>query len=867
MRITVVAALCLCIVGISTGADAEAAIRKQTNIPAQGLGPALQVLAKDRNLQVIYRSEVIGKLQTSGAVGELTTGEAVTELLKGTGLAFRYLGDNAITIVPVGSTPDAVSPTSSAAYPSSAPSTGDQQPQEGKKSVLDNFRLAQANQGTNQRSSTVGSDAQSTSASSENSARLEEILVTAQKQGEQRLQDVPVPITVLNANQLADTGQVLLRDYYSSVPSLNLLPNEIGNTFVSIRGLTLGQDQNPTVGILIDDVPFGSSLSAGGGFEVPDIDPGDLARIEVLRGPQGTLYGADSLGGLIRYVMKDPSTDRFSGRIEAGTSDVYNGTEPGFNVRGSANIPVGDTLAVRVSAFRRQDPGYIDNPVLHKTGVNEVQADGGHLSVLWRPSGDFSVKLSALYQSVKAAGSSEVVPSLGGLQQNFVAGTGRADRTSQAYSATIDYKFGGVQLTSVTGYNTSKYDDSVDLTYDFGSLASSFRNFTGAGSPFYDHDRNYNFTQEIRLSGSFWKNVDWMIGGFYLHQHSPVDVIIGADNPATGGSLGDVANLNEPVSLQEYAGFGDLTYHVSDRFDIQVGGRESHYKNESDTNIDSGPLYGISPAISPAVQISGNAFTFMVTPQFRISRDLMVYARIASGYRPGGPNSEADILQGTPAKYAPDKTQNYELGIKGDVLERALSIDASIYHINWKDIQLLLSTPTNFSYASNGGAAKSEGVELSVTSRPLSGLTINAWATYDDAVLTQSLPSAAGVYGASGERLPMSSRFSGNISLEQTFPLWNGATGFAGGMWSYIGDRLGLLTGNPDQPAPRQEYPAYRKIDLRTGVTYQSWTVSVYVNNANDSRGLIGGGLGSLVPSGFFEIRPRTVGVNFVTTF
>ena len=167
MRITVVAAMCLCIVGISTGADAEAAIRKQTNIPAQGLGPALQLLAKDRDLQMVYRTELIGDRRTNGVVGDLTTDEAVTQILKGTGLTFRYLADHAITIFPLTSSADTAAASSASKAPPSSADTSDPQPQEGKKSIWGNVRLAQANQGSSKRSSTVENDAQSTSVSAE----------------------------------------------------------------------------------------------------------------------------------------------------------------------------------------------------------------------------------------------------------------------------------------------------------------------------------------------------------------------------------------------------------------------------------------------------------------------------------------------------------------------------------------------------------------------------------------------------------------------------------------------------------------------------------------------------------------------------
>src|SRR5262249_39758766 len=189
----------------------------------------------------------------------------------------------------------------------------------------------------------------------------ENVVVTAEKR-EARPQDVPVPLSVLDADNLASNDQVLLRDYSSSVPALTVSPNTTGHQIVTIRGVTTGDYTGPTVGILVDDVQLGGSTAFAGGGLVPDIDPADLARIEVLRGPQGTLYGAGSMGGLVKFVTRTPSFDRYSGRLEVGTSGVHNGAQPGFDLRASANVPVTRTFAMHMSGYKRQDSGYIDNP-------------------------------------------------------------------------------------------------------------------------------------------------------------------------------------------------------------------------------------------------------------------------------------------------------------------------------------------------------------------------------------------------------------------------------------------------------------------------------------------------------------------------
>ena len=221
------------------------------------------------------------------------------------------------------------------------------------------------------------------------------------------------------------------------MPALSLTVNEFGAPQVTIRGLAAGGFTNPTVGIVVDDVPYGASMFAGYGEEAPDVDPSDLARIEVLRGPQGTLYGASSLGGLIKFVTVDPSTDGVSGNVQMGTSSVYNGAGLGYSVRGGVNVPLSDTVAIRASGFTREDPGYIDDPALHSEGVNEGHAAGGRLAALWRPSDVLSLKLSAVIQHSTLDGSPTVdlQPGLVGLQQSDARGSGSYDKRLQAYSA------------------------------------------------------------------------------------------------------------------------------------------------------------------------------------------------------------------------------------------------------------------------------------------------------------------------------------------------------------------------------------------------------------------------------------------------
>jgi iron complex outermembrane receptor protein len=848
-RLRVIDVLLIAALAVAGPIPAFALETHQFDVPAEDAPSAIRDFATQAHVQILVAGENVKEKHLHPVSGEFSTEQGLRLLLADSGLSPQYIGDRSIALVKA----------------SDANSSSQGNAKEGKKGSSGEFRLAQANQGLAQ-GATVGNGNQSSTNSQNSGTALTEIIVTAEKRSE-RLQDVPVPVTAVSADTLIASNQPRIQDYYSSIPGLNVTPNIQSEQILSIRGITTGGASNPTVGITVDDVPYGSSTGNGGGAVIPDLDPGDLAQVEVLRGPQGTLYGASSMGGLLKFVTVEPSFDALSGRVQGGIDQVYNGSQVGYNVRGSVNVPITDTLAIRASAFTRQDPGYIDNPILHLDGINEDRVSGGRLSALWRPSQDFSLKLSALIQDNKGNGSNDVDlrPGLGDLQQDYVRGVGAYDRRVQAYSGTITAKLAGIDIISVSGYNVNEFSDSFDYSYRLGQYTQAY--FGVGGAPVVNQNKTDKFTQEIRLSAPIGEHFEWLAGGFYTHERSSyVQNILGVD-PITGVSAGSGYYLSFPTTYSEYAGFADLTFHLTDRFDIQVGGRESQNK-ESYGQAESQAIFG-APAlvITPQVDSTGHAFTYLVTPRFKLSPDFMVYARLASGYRAGGPNLSAGGI--VPSEYAPDKTENYELGIKGDFIDHRLSIDASVYYIDWKDIQLSLLNPATYlGYDANAGSAKSQGVELSIQSRPLTGLTIAGWVVWNDAKLTEAFPAsssaAGGAFGADGDRLPYSSRFSGNLSVDQQFPLSNNVTGFVGGSVSYIGDRQGVFVGAGD---PRQTFPGYAKTDLRTGAKYNSWTFNLSVNNLADKRGVLGGGLGTVPPFAFNYIQPRTVGLSVVKLF
>jgi outer membrane receptor protein involved in Fe transport len=701
-------------------------------------------------------------------------------------------------------------------------------------------------------------------------APLEEIIVTAQKRIE-RLLDVPVPVSVISGETLVVENQLRLQDFYTKIPGFSfvLSGSDRAVPAVAIRGVTTGGNATPTVGFVVDDVPYGASTVNAGSY-VPHIDPSDLARIEVLRGPQGTLYGASSLGGLVKYVTVDPSTDAFSGQVEGGLLSVKGGSDLGYNVRAAVNVPITDSFALRASGFDGRDPGYVDNVATGEWDVNQQDRRGGRLSALWQPSESLSLKVNALYQDTESRGSSSVSlePGIGELQQRRLRGTGVYDQEAKVGSAILNARIGSATLTALTGYSVKENLSTLDASSIafFSTFAQGLYGVAGVQLP--EKSTTRKFSQELRVALPITSRIDWLLGGFYTEERIKV---LGGDeavDPANGAIVGRFYNIDVPTRYEEYAAFTNLTVRMTDRFDIQIGGRASEDR-QTFSSVLSGALLGGLTLVTPDTRSQGNALTYLVTPRFKVSPDLVLYARLASGYRPGGPNASCNPTNTIPCDFDADETQNYELGVKADLFDRRLTFDASVYYIQWRDIQLSLTDENLFlGYNANAGRAKSQGVELSVDTRPLAGLRLSAWVAYNDAKLTEDPPAGVGAFVASsGDRLPFSGRFSGNVSLDEEFLVGAHTTGFIGATVSYVDDRPGNFPGFFATSTQRQIFPAYWQTDLRGGLRRDSWALNVFINNVADRRGVLSGGTEKLNPFYFDFIQPRTVGMSLVRSF
>lgn len=704
-----------------------------------------------------------------------------------------------------------------------------------------------------------------------------EIVVTAQKR-EERLIDVPVPVTAVTSDALVKQNLLEVRDYFTRIPSLQYSGDRVQN--LSLRGITTGGATNPTLALLVDDVPFGSATQ-NGSSNIPNFDPAVLQRIEVLRGPQGTLYGAASLGGLIKYVTRQPSTTDFSGQVEVGATAVEHGGF-GHSARGSVNVPiVEDRIGVSLSGFYRRNPAWVDNidrvSGFRTEDANRSREWGGRAAVLLRPFDSLTITLSAMKQLSRSSGSGSAdfvaVDDFRGVPEDLavVRSAGQPTRSEfELYSARADLDLGFATLTSVSGWNVAETVPLQDLTPIFGGLLRNFYPGTTTVNLLNAH-RTTRFSQEVRLAGT-GDVVDWLVGGFYSIEHANISQRMQLLD-ASGDAFATPYDSSGPSAYREYAAFGDLTFHVTDRFDMQVGARYGRNKMNNFQNVTtepaSLPIFG--PSTSEQVRRKDKAFTWLLSPSFKITPDVMVYARVANGYRPGGTNA---LLSDVPLTYDNDTVINYELGAKGSFLDRRAEIDISLFQIDWKDIQLQgTSSANNFTFTTNGGKARSRGIELQTSFRPWTDGTLSVNGSYIDATLTENLPvimGATGLVGASGDRLPYTAKFSSTVDFQQNFALSADLDLTVGATYTYLGSRWSeFVNSDPAATGVRMRLPSYSQVDLRAGLELQDgWRLNAFVRNLLDKRGVLVGNDrgGTVAPTGTF-IRPRSYGFTVSGSF
>lgn len=824
----------------------------QVDIGAQALATALIEFSQQADVQIAAPATMLEHLATRGVHGRMPVADALQQLLSGTHLGFHAAGVNTIGInrLPPAGTRAAAAP------------------------AADGTRVTRTAGGdgapVNPSSGASASDANSP-------PELTEVIVTATKRRE-RAGDVAAALTVFSGGSLLDQGYTSFKDYAGLTPGLQVM-GSFGSGEPVIRGITSGADTGALVGIVVDGAPIGSSssLTSVGAVDALDLDPTDFSQVEILKGPQGTLYGANTLAGLISYTLDEPNLEDASAVVRAGRSATEDG-EPSYSVRGAVSLPViSNTLGVRFSAYREFDGGFIDNSTLGVANQDEADHWGGMASVLFKPSDALRVMVTGFFQDYGAIADKVLYdpktrqPLEGDLSYD-ASMIPTSSKRMRVGLATVDYDMGFARLTSVTSYQRIESADVLNAT---GSGLASVLQLLPVfgGEPFpppgvvaeATGTDVRKFTQEVRLASTGAGPMQWLVGGYYSDEtDDDYEPIVG--RAGTGAVLPDLdpaLYFDIPSTYREYSAFGDLTYALTQSLDLTGGVRVgridqsySQYFGGSDAAAYDTALTYLGSVPTPySIPVASSRQTitnYLATARYHLSRDTMVFARFATGFRPGGPNAR---VNGLPSAFQPDKTQDYELGAKSAFWDGRGSLDVTGYFMRWNGILVPIQSD-NIAGLGNGGDARSYGVEADLMLRPLERLTLNATLAESHARIANVNSNAVGAVGVDNP-LPYDPEWSGSLAADYRMPLWGDWTGDLGATERYDGSRHSGFASSAE--IPDYVLPSYSILDVRAGLHSQRTDLTLYVDNVTNERAELAATT-AFGPTEITIARPRTIG-------
>ncbi|WBX84620.1 TonB-dependent receptor [Sphingosinicella microcystinivorans] len=608
----------------------------------------------------------------------------------------------------------------------------------------------------------------------------EDIVVTAQKR-EARLQNVPVSVTALSGEQLDAMGARDFKDILLSTPGVAFSGADRGQSIYNIRGVSTVATA-PTVGLYLDDI----SLVTGGNVftGTADLLFFDIERVEVLKGPQGTLYGGSSMGGAIKYVSRRPSLLDFEGEAAAGIATTRYG-EPSYNGEVIVNIPlITDVLAVRLGAAYRRDGGFIDNiangealnprfstngptesfdPLRHpsqstlaKKGFNESNTFVLRASALWEPDSSWSILPSAFYQDYKLDNPTLFFTNLPGLQSSYRIEGPTTDK-SGIYRLSVRKQFEGAEFTSLTGYFDRSMGIDRDYSFFLGNLLPVLYDYDSFN---FAHIRTKTLTQELRIASTGapedkWR---WIAGLYYSRQKAHFDQTVQTygGTPILGTEIGYFGDINDVE--RQYAAFGEVSYKLTPKLELTVGLRMFGIKQTIDL-FGSGPLNGGESELKGR-ENSENGLNPKFAASYQATRDNLLFASASKGFRVGGPNRfqiDADLCRSdldrlgrtdTPDSFKSDNLWTYEVGSKNQFLDRRLTFNAAAFYTDWKKIQQQIAMSScGFSFTDNVGSARIKGAEIEANFAPTEGLSIGGTATYMNAKITGAVPGTPALKG------------------------------------------------------------------------------------------------------------------------
>ena len=709
---------------------------------------------------------------------------------------------------------------------------------------------------------------------------LDEVVVTAQRRAE-RLQDVPAAITALSGDSLNQMRLQGNADLAAYVPSLSFDVLGPGETTLTIRGLGTSYGLEPAVSLYINETPL--DIRTDGYAGAPDIDFFDVDRVEVLRGPQGTLYGSSSMGGAVRILTAQPDPGAFAVNAEVGGSSMDGGGE-GYLAKSAVNLPLTADSAVRLVGAFEHVPGYIDQaapgdytvaqPDLPVTArrINDVDLKSGRIIGLWKPTDELTIKPTFMMSEVDSRNNSDYFNNLPEFTTAATYPSPQASRL-EVGNLQVDYHFDFATLMSSTSVLSRDVQTQSDFTLFWANLAPAFGvpyppNYPGTD---FATSHNSGVIQELRLTSPAEQALRWVGGVYFSHyrQHSTESTNSDAFANAIGQTTGpNLYSFDQSVIDQQAAVFVDLTYKIMPRLEITAG--ERYYElHDSLENVQSGVLAAPNQPLVHA-KASGNSPRLVLT--YHPLDDTTVYATAARGYRPGGPNVGlptgigCTLNSAYSSLYQPDTVWNYELGTKLEFLNRRLSIDLAAYRIDWKNVQQAVTDPgCGYLFVANVGTAQSKGVEVEINFKPVESLLLSASGSYDHAEFTSIgaafLQAAA---AQTGEAVPGVPRQKFNLSGEYTAVIAE-HTGYLRIDWSHLGN----VPAGFGYDAVR---PAYSALEAAVGVRTGHYDLSLYGHNLTNSNGvleILEGATSSFGNTFATQIStpPRTVGIDLKMHF
>lgn len=678
-----------------------------------------------------------------------------------------------------------------------------------------------------------------------------DIIVTANKRAE-KLSNVAGGVSAVTGAQLEAIGAQDFKDYLTRTTGVAFNEGPSNNSTAVIRGIgtTAGLDQGQgSTGYFINDIPMNEP---GYTIVIPDIDAFDVSRVEVLRGPQGTLFGSASLGGAINFIsnLADPSGFHAAAEGSVGTTRFSVG-EVNYRAKGMINVPlIADKLAVRLVATQRVDAGYIDNIGTHVRGSNDVHTFGLRGSIVFTPDVDTTISYLGLYQKSRTDDPSVSNLGLGLLQRSTRFETPVIFKT-QLHSLRLDHDFGFATATVIGTYNRKTGDIFDDFTPFYGNLNPGNHYFLQAG-------QSNTYSYEVRFASPKGRTFDWLIGathidttkGFQEHLSSPGYAAAHPADVAAGLTHGDeYYYAASHTKGDEDALFGEANLHFGD---VTITGGGRLFRTRTDTYTDQFGIFFGGTVINPPYKVQDSGFAPKASIKYQPRPDLMFYALASKGYRFGSPNTLPPLAGSPiPAGTTSDSLWNYEVGTRFSLVDRKLFVSVTGFYIDWTNLQVRLRrVGDGLTYGANAGAAEIYGAEASATLN-LGGLSLVSNLTYLDAKLTKDIPTAAPPL-ASGKTLPSAAKW--RISNTASYNFGGVAEPTVTLLHRYVSRSPGFL--NEDTT-----FAPYHIFDARVSVKVADFTVAAFAENIGDKRAITFGYQDFGSGASRFIVKPRTLGV------